>query len=174
MSFLHGFNEPEDMLYKLVRDGRKCHFSKEPMELSDHLFNFCVTGHSLRDWSIKKMGLSGQPKQDYHDECNKNEYLEYCRDIANSTKHYGLSNGDSTVSNIDAKLVDYVSIDIHGNIVPGSESKQNSLNITISDGEEIQLLMFLHGVLNGVKAIFDIYNIPYDKNKSSVSLLASL
>jgi len=174
MSLLHGFNEPEDILYKLVRDGRKCHFSQDSMEISDYLFNFCITGHSLRDWSIKKLGLTGQSMQNYHDLCNENEYLKYCRDIANSTKHYGLSNRSSTVSNIKPEMVDYVSIDINGSVVPGSESKQNSLNVIISDGEEIQLLMFLHGVLNGVKAIFDNYNIPYDENKSSVSLLASV
>lgn len=173
MSILHSYKEPKDMLYKLLRDGKKAHFAENPEELCDNLFNFCVTGHSIRDWCIKYLNLDDTAKHQFHEKCNENKHLKYCRDIANASKHFNLSTDrNTTVSAVNSETVDYVSIDVEGNRVSGSESKQNSAKIVLADGEEMHLLMFLCGVFNGFKEVFDAYSVPYEQGKANVAILA--
>jgi hypothetical protein len=173
MSILHSYKEPKDMLYKLLRDGKKSHFAKSPEELCDNLFNFCVTGHSIRDWCIKYLNLDDTAKRQFHEKCNKDKHLKYCRDIANASKHFSLSTDRSTtVSAVNSEIVNYVSIDAKGNKISGSENKQNSAKILLADGDEMHLLLFLCGVFNGFKAVFDSYSVPYEQEKANVAILA--
>lgn len=173
MSILQSYKEPKDMLYKLLRDGKKSHFAETPEELCDNLFNFCVTGHSIRDWCIKYLNLDDTAKHQFHEKCNEDKHLKYCRDIANASKHFSLSTDrNTTVSAVNSEIVNYVSIDAQGNKVSGSETKQNSAKIVLADEDEMHLLMFLFGVFNGFKAIFDAYSIPYEKEKANAAILA--
>lgn len=169
MGILYGYVEPKDMLYKLMRDGRKAHFPATPEDMCDNIFNFCITGHSMRDWCIKYLGIDSdkEAKKKFHEKCNENEHLKYCRDIANASKHFGLSSDrTSTVSKVKSEQTSYGSFDLYGRRVEGSETQQQTAKVVLSDGKEIDLIMFLLGVFNGLQAIMDDYGIPYESSKA--------
>ncbi|WP_114633638.1 hypothetical protein [Vibrio splendidus] len=174
MSILHGFSEPRDMLYKLLRDGRKCHIAESVECKFDHLFNFVVTGHSIRDWCIDFLNLDGAGKNAFHIRCNQSEYLEYCRDIANTSKHFRLSDGVRSVSNVASAQEEYVDLDGDFNKIPGTEQKKNSAMIVLPSNEEVELFYFIHGVISQFKTIFTEYDIPYDKEKMHLNYLVAV
>ena len=70
-----------DLLDKLVRDHDK--LVTEPT--ADTVFNFFVTGWSIRDWILsERPDLRGQVNDLYDGE------LQYCQDIGNKAKHFTL------------------------------------------------------------------------------------
>lgn len=167
MGILYAYDEPKDILYKLIRDGRKAHFSSTPEDMCDNIFNFCITGHSIRDWCIKYLQIDENNREairNFHEKCNENAYLKYCRDIANSSKHFGLRPGKpSTVTEVKSEQVTYEVLDgLSKRRVEGSSKQRDSAKVVLHDGEEVHLLMFLFSVLNGFKEVMDNYGIPYD------------
>lgn len=84
MSAIKKFDHPKELLYKLHREGRRANLSNNETDILDSEFNFCVTGHSLRDWIVKHLQLNEHQKSKFHNNCNQNNYLKYCRDIAQS------------------------------------------------------------------------------------------
>lgn len=89
--FRYGYSTPGDIFNKAERERLRLieasgHFARE--EMCDHFFNFCVTAHALRDWCIKHLGASAKDK--VRKRCDAIPVLACCRDIANSSKHFGL------------------------------------------------------------------------------------
>jgi hypothetical protein len=167
VSVIIKYDHPKELLYKLYREGRRTHVAKTSDELMDSVFNFCVTGHSIRDWLIKHLELN---KQDFHDECNEDKYLKYCRDIANSSKHFSLDM--PAVINVKEELVEHSSIDASGNLIPNSNTTKLSAKIEITSEEKIDLILFLFGVTEAFKNLFVKYEISIDEQLTNPATLA--
>ncbi|MBE0378318.1 hypothetical protein [Pseudoalteromonas prydzensis] len=156
MSLIEGFVSPKDLLLKMFREGRRTHLSEREEDVADHFLNFCITAHSLRDWCIKEKSI---PQQSLHDYCNKSIYLEHCRDIANSSKHFGLRSGSgSTVQQVSNDIAKFQTINSNGEILEDHHDR-NTLIIELPDGTEQLLMMFLYNVGTKWLEIFDFYNI---------------
>lgn len=173
MSAIKKFDHPKELLHKLYREGRRANLANSELDIVDYVFNFCVTGHSLRDWIIKHLQLNESQKSKFHDQCNLNEYLKYCRDIANSSKHFGLDLlKQSTVSSVNTEKVEFCSIDTQGNLIPNSNIDKLSAKVEIAQGNKIDLLMFIHYVAEAFKEIFVTNNIEFDVQLTNSAILA--
>ncbi|WP_237465593.1 hypothetical protein [Vibrio stylophorae] len=143
---------------KLCRESLSVYASKNEQEVVDCFFNFCVTAHSLRDWCIK---VSSATSQDFHDYCNTFDTLEMCRDIANSSKHFGLDGSRaSTVSEIDEKELKYVPFgtnDSEGGVI------KPSLEIVTDEGQIVNLKDFLNDTVESWVKVFDRFSIQRDQ-----------
>ena len=83
----------EDLFWKVERELYRTWHARNAHHKADHLYNFCITAHALRDYYLK-MVLDTSPtevdKQRLHEEWNQVAVLLAVRDIANSAKHWKL------------------------------------------------------------------------------------
>lgn len=174
MTLLYEYKVPKDLLAKLVRDGRKAHLcSTSAEEFCDNLFDFCITAHAIRDWCIKSLSLSGSAIQTFHDRCNKSNYLQYCRDIANTTKHFSLDEKKtSSVSEVTEYNSEVVSITTTGDIIEGSASLSQSALVYVADGNPVEAFRLLIGTVQEWNRIFTEYGIPSDGRSNSALIAA--
>lgn len=147
---MNDFLSSTDSLYsKAIREASRAYLCKNKKDCGDHFFNFCITVHSLRDWTIKELDLN---ESDFHELCNKVEYLRWCRDIANGSKHMTLKIPDkNSVASIKSINEERVALSL-GSINP-SRSEHPAVTINTKDGKEVDLLTFL---FNSLKAWNDI------------------
>lgn len=160
MSAINIYNEPQDILFKVLREGRRTSLTEDPIEKCDHFFNFCVTAHSLRDWCIKYLKIADT--NSFHDEINRNFYFGVCRDIANSSKHFGLDKPKSTVNEAKTNKSKFALLD--GTDNPAAIVEREDILITLSDGTTLNLFEFLHNIGNGWMEIFKNKLIPINKS----------
>ena len=152
------FSHPKEIWNKIHREASRAYNSKDLTDIKDHILNFCITSHSLRDWCIKHLGLPNSEKDQFHNECNKFDFLKYCRDIANSTKHFGLDSGKSScVKELVHNNTQYSRILPNGNI--HSEFEQESYYILIDEANRVDLLMFFFKVQEAWESIFSLYDV---------------
>ena len=173
MPIFKGYETPCDLLAKLLREGRRANFSGPgPDDIYDHLFNFCVTAHSLRDWCIKYLDLTAKAKDDFGSRCNQSVYLEYARDIANSSKHFTLSRDRTSSVDMVSKSSHVMSaIGLDGKLLEGHEQTFNSANICLPEKEPINSYLFVASVVMEWQKIFEEYSVPKDK-RANLSILA--
>ncbi|MBI9092451.1 MAG: hypothetical protein JEZ12_24810 [Desulfobacterium sp.] len=174
MSVLYEYNHPKDLLAKVVRDARRVHFSKSPENACDHLFNFCVTAHSLRDWCMKYLDIEPKTPEanKFHTACNTNDNLRYCRDIANSSKHFGLDKGKkSTVDEVNEKKSNNTAITLDGHILEDFDMESISAEIVLASGESKSAFMFLTGTVRAWIALFDKYSIERDDRSNPAQIV---
>jgi hypothetical protein len=165
MSQIKCFTKPGDILAKVVREGRRVNFASNDFELSDSIFNFCITSHSMRDWCIKELGWDSDrlKKQSFHDACNKFEYLKYARDIANGLKHFGLDKGKiSTVRGVENDVGEFSYVDAQGSIL-GKIEDQPVANIVLPNGTNISTLTLVITIINNLKELMNNYQLAYDE-----------
>ncbi|MCX9103775.1 hypothetical protein [Aeromonas veronii] len=173
MSAIKKFDHPKELLYKLHREGRRANLSNNETDILDAVFNFCVTGHSLRDWIVKYLQLNESQKNKFHSDCNKNNYLKYCRDIANSSKHFGLDfSKQSTVSSVNTKEVEFSSIYAPGNEIQNSTVNKVTAQIEVAHDDTLHLIMFVHFVAKAYKDIFKTHHIEFDESLTNSAFLA--
>lgn len=159
------FENSGKLLEKVVREAQKAHFANTETDLQDAFFNFCITAHSVRDWCIKELNLSGKEKDAFYTFYNEYKYLEYVRDVANGSKHCGLDVGKvSTVKDITTDKTAFAYIGMQGNIEKESESEP-SIKLILPDGESVLMFTFLNQVIRSLRSIMDSYGLPYDKEK---------
>ena len=157
MSVISFYQEPKDLFLKLAREGRRAWITDSKEDSADHLFNYCITAHSLRDWCIKYLSI---PKNEFHEVCNNYERLQWCRDIANSSKHFGLgTEKTSTVSKVNEIKDELVTITPDGQYSSNTQSR-DSFIIEKPNGENELLMMFLFYSFSNWEEIFDKYQIP--------------
>lgn len=160
MSLIPSLQKPNDLLLKLCRESINVYTSKKDQEALDRFFNFCITGHSLRDWVIKSSGLD---ENTVHDYCNKFDSLKMCRDIANANKHFGLdSNKISSVSAIENKELSYRPM-TPGEIDPKTIIKKPNLEILYQNGNKINLKIFMNNTIEAWINVFDNFSIPREQ-----------
>jgi len=157
VSVISFYQEPKDLFLKLAREGRRAWITDSKEDSADHLFNYCITAHSLRDWCIKYLSI---PKNEFHEVCNNYERLQWCRDIANSSKHFGLgTEKTSTVSKVNEIKDELVTITPDGQYSSNTQSR-DSFIIEKPNGENELLMMFLFYSFSNWEEIFDKYQIP--------------
>jgi hypothetical protein len=148
LSTINAYKKPQDLVFKLLREGRRTWITSDCQEKCDHFFNYCVTAHALKDWCIKHLNLSKVEKERFHTEMNAIQYFSECRDIANSSKHFGLDNKESSV--MTAFPVQSEFAVITGELDSGQYEKVKRMDISILliDGIRIDLFGFLHHTAN--------------------------
>ena len=172
MSIIQTYSEPIDIYVKLVREGQRLWSSNCPDDKSDHLFNFCVTSLSLRDWCIKHLGLTGNDRNLFFNVHSSDRYLKYCSDIANMSKHLTLDAGRTTnIASLDAVQSEVARVLPDGVSISDVISKPSFCLVDI-DGSQVDLFYFLFQVLSSWEGIFKKYNLPYfdDHFKAAVFL----
>lgn len=160
MSAITIYKEPQDILFKLLREGRRAWYAEVDQDKCDHFYNFCVTAHSLRDWCIKYLGLSGSALNDFHTEMNTIKYFAECRDIANSSKHFGLDNKTSLVSSASTIESEFAAITGMENGECYQKVNRKDIAITLSDGTCKDLFGFLHFVASNWIGVMKNKRVP--------------
>ncbi|KEK29566.1 hypothetical protein [Shewanella xiamenensis] len=169
MSVIGIYNEPQDIFFKLLREGRRTWISQEDQEKYDSLCNFCVTAHSLRDWCIKYLAItSDADKNAFHNEMNLLKYFPECRDIANSSKHFGLSSKASLVASATTTNSMFA-------VITGEQNQQNhemverkDISITLSDNSSVDLFGFLYHVATNWTNVLNNKSIPLNPGLQTV------
>lgn len=177
MSLITGLNEPFDLLLKLIREGNRINMQSDSDDLVDHLFNFSVTAHSLRDWSIKYLNVTDpKEKEKLHKEWNKMACLVAAKNIANSSKHFGIKPKDSKVTGVLSGTREVVelfglvdSVDIMSGIEDGNGITEPSIKnipsflITFTSFPDLDLWDFVEKTIDYWAQFFDQHDIPRDK-----------
>jgi hypothetical protein len=149
MSVISAFKEPQDILSKLLREGQRTWRAADPQEKCDHFFNYCVTAHALRDWCIKHLNLQRADVTNFHTEMNTIKYFGECRDIANSSKHFGLSSSVSAVAAATTTESDLAVLTGGNALADLPTIRRSDIAISLSDGTSIDLFGFLHHTSTG-------------------------
>lgn len=160
MGKIRFYKNPEDILFKILREGRRTWLAENIEDKCDHFFNFCVTAQALRDWCIKYLKLIDQKEKEiFHEEINKHKYFKECRDLANSSKHFTLTKDNSSVISTKTLFSEFRPLTgfDNSNYLPSKEKLD--INIILSD-ETVCLFEFLHFIALGWIEIFKIKKIP--------------
>jgi hypothetical protein len=154
MSTINAYKEPQDLIFKLLREGRRTWLTSDPQEKCDHFFNYCVTAHALRDWCIKYLELSDQDKNSFHTEMNSIKYFAECKDIANSSKHFGLDSKASSVATAFHTQSDFFVITGEQNSEQYEKVRRMDISILLADGSSVDLFGFLnHTAKNWIETL---------------------
>ena len=171
MTIFDEFSEPKDLLAKAVREGRKALvLNDSTQEVCDHFFNFCITAHSIRDWCINYLAFPKNSFEaaNFHNRCCKSEYLNFCRDIANSSKHMVLrTTTPSTVKSIEETIILTAALDLNGNKIANSEMYSRSLDVVLPNGESLSMFMVIASTIIHWQTIFSEYGIEIDHRCNS-------
>jgi len=134
------FQEPRDVALKLFREAGRTWNARDLESMGDHLFNFCVTSSSLRDWLLQSKGVKGDTAFHAAWRAKADGLFGVCADIANAAKHLLVLK--STVTTNTEQLV---ALGPNG-AIPGSERSRDSFHIVLSTGNTVDLLMFIHKI----------------------------
>src|ERR1019366_8121744 len=152
MSLVFKISNARDLLNKLRRDEERlldALSSSNEETIGDALFDFAVTGHSIKDWA-KKAAVSHPSDIDVEALVKSNVYLQACRDIANSSKHQSITQYVAATARVYASLtaVHSVSGFDKQEIV---ETEQNyasfKIKILMTDGIKIEMRQFARNVI---------------------------
>jgi hypothetical protein len=85
-------SDASDLLNKLNRELHRAIHHRHPLHKADHLYNFCITAHALRDYFFEAKGIvtDKAKKAPYHKSWEKIPELVAAGEIANSAKHFVL------------------------------------------------------------------------------------
>lgn len=164
MSAISTYTEPQHILIKALREGRRAWLAKDPIDKCDHFFNFCVTAHSMRDWCIKYLKITDTSA--FHTEMNLNPHFGICRDIANSSKHFGLDRTKSTVKAATSTLSKFAVLGATD--ATPALVEQEDISISLSDGNKLELFGFLHYVADGWINVLQQKSIPMNSDYSTI------
>lgn len=146
------FQTPRDIALKLFREAGRAWTAPDLQSMADHLYNFCVTNSSLRDWVLQTKGIvkSDPAFQSFHATWRQraNGHFGECADIANASKHLVVKKAG--VGQVREELV---ALGPYG-VVEGSNKTRDSFEIILSDGSAIDLLMFIHKICSEWESIF--------------------
>jgi hypothetical protein len=141
---ISAYQSSADIALKLFREAGRAWKTTDQLDMADHLFNFCVTHVSLRDWMAK------ETNQNVSDNTFSTSWralgdnlFGVCADIANASKHFAIKK--ASANSKPEKLVAYT---VHG-VVPGLEINRDSFQIDLGDGNQVDLLMFIYKVCMG-------------------------
>ena len=169
IAMIPAYNEPCDIYEKLLREARRTWLAKDHIDVSDHLFNFCVTCVSLRDWTIRHLNLTASRKDDYLKSWRKTGCFGVCADIANSLKHFGIEAGRTcSITNVVQYTEKLVALGPGAIVIPGMEIEKPFFKISIDDGREIDLLIFLYQACKDWESQLNSIHLS-DKNMSSLA-----
>ena len=134
------FKTPRDIALKLFREAGRMWNAPDLQSMGDHLFNFCVTNSSLRDWLLKSKGITGDHVFFESWRAKASGLFGECADIANASKHLVVKKTEVT-----AVTENLVGLGPNG-VIAGSEQTRETFNIVLSSGITIDLLLFIHKI----------------------------
>lgn len=175
------FAEPRHVLEKSLREARKLLSERDEVLVADHLFNFCVTCHSLRDWVLKHRQITGKSaRRSENSTWDGEASLKMVKDIANSSKHFGISFYQPTVSAVDSGTHDqfriYAGQDVERLIEAyqaGEDWAQSqvgsnpSYTVELDDGTRKTLTELTTESIGYWLSYFDTYGIPRNNSMNA-------
>jgi hypothetical protein len=171
LSLINTYKEPQDLVFKLLREGRRTWLASDPQDKCDHFFNYCVTAHALRDWCIKHLGAD---KDVFHKEMNSIKYFPECRDIANSSKHFGLNTKPACVSGVSPTESEFAILTGDGNADECEFVKGPDIFIALTDGTQIDLFEFLNHTANSWIEVLKSKAIPINSGYKTIYMFIEL
>lgn len=146
---------PVALYRKLERESYRAFHADTPLHKADHLFNFCVTAASMRDYVLEHLKkISKSDKESYCEDWNKVPALVAAAEIANSSKHFVLGDPRSRQS-VQAKtrrvrLRKASVVNVYANDAGEFElvqAQRTEVSITLSDGQVLELHSFTQEIL---------------------------
>lgn len=134
------FQTPRDIALKLFREAGRTWNAPNLQSMGDHLFNFCVTNSSLRDWLLQSKGIAGDHAFFESWRAKANGLFGECADIANASKHLVVKRTE-----VRAGRENLVGLGPNG-VIEGSEQTRDTFNIFLKTGVTIDLLLFMHKI----------------------------
>ena len=175
------FYEPRHVLEKTLRECRKLLSETDDLLVADHLFNFCITCHSLRDWVLKHRQITSKgAKKSENTTWDEEASLKIAKDIANSSKHFGVSLYQPTVSAVDPGTRNQLQVYPHQNAEEVIEAYQAgeawalsqverkpSYTVELDDGTQKTLTDLATESIRYWLSYFDTYGIPRDSSMNA-------
>lgn len=144
------YRTPRDIALKLFREAGRTWKATDLEAMADHLFNFCVTNSSLRDWIMKtKEVKEGDHAFNHAWRAMADGLFGDCADIANASKHLLVLE-----IYIDATQEAVVAMGIDGQPIDGSLKMKDVYQIRRPGGELIDLTMFFFKTCQAWEAYF--------------------
>jgi hypothetical protein len=178
MSLLNTINDPGDLLKKLIREANSINFTNDMDELSDLIFNFSVTCHSLRDWCLKYQEKQSEKSQ-INRKWNEKRCLQVAKDIANSSKHFVITQYVPTLNSADKSTSRTIEFTEDQNIPEDLEAVKTDTKLRESlekevpsyqmefvDGSVMSLYEYYSGAIRHWLSYFDLNSIPRDQKLS--------
>jgi hypothetical protein len=132
------YRMPRDIALKLFREAGRTWKATDLESMADHLFNFCVTNSSLRDWVMQTKQIA---KRDHAFHSSWRAMADGlfgdCADIANASKHLLVLE-----TQIDPSQEAVVAIGLNGQPIAGSMKMKDVYQIRRPGGELVDLTMF--------------------------------
>lgn len=161
-------SRPSDLLSKLKRERRRILHSDDITDRTDHIYNFCITSNSIRDYIFEHLQITSEKEKSiYYDEWNKHSYLVSCHEISNVVKHYTLRNKKGKekklktkrVTNTTTGMVEYYEDVNDGNIVK-IFTDYNNYEIETMNGEVFSDIDFTKKVIDYWKKYLQNNSLP--------------
>ncbi|MCY1258474.1 hypothetical protein D9M68_47340 [compost metagenome] len=132
------YRTPRDIALKLFREAGRTWKATDLQSMADHLFNFCVTNSSLRDWVMQtKQVQKGDHAFNSAWRAMADGLFGDCADIANASKHLLVLE-----IRIDASQEAVVAIGFDGQPIDGLLTMKDVYQIRRPGGELVDLTMF--------------------------------
>ncbi|MCH5554107.1 hypothetical protein ACQJ22_09675 [Pseudomonas fragariae (ex Marin et al. 2024)] len=143
------FQCPRDIALKLFREAGRAWNASTLEEMGDHLFNFCVTNSSLRDWILQSKGEKGDAAFHNAWRAKADGLFGECADIANASKHLVVKPVSVGVGNQKLSALG------PNGVIKGLEKERKAFSIVRSGGEDIDLLMFFFKICRAWEELFE-------------------
>lgn len=143
------FQCSRDIALKLFREAGRAWNADTLEEMGDHLFNFCVTNSSLRDWILQSKGEKGDAAFHSSWRAKAGGLFGECADIANASKHLVVKSVSVGVGNQKLSALG------PEGVIDGLEKVRSALSIVRSSGEDIDLLMFFFKICRAWEDYFN-------------------
>ena len=151
MSLVFGISSARELLDKLRRNEARlleALSTNDEEAIGDALFDFAVTGHSVKDWA-KEAAASLASGIDVEAFVKANVNLQACRDIANSSKHQSITQYVAATARVYASANAVYSVSGFGKQEPiDTENYAHfKIKILMTDGIKIELREFTKNVV---------------------------
>ena len=157
-------NGPLDVLHKLEREMHRAFHHENYTHKLDHLFNFCITSNSIRDYIFQYLQLTKSEKQNYHKVWNQNLYIKASKDIANGSKHCDIKK--IKIINNSVSSITQVLIDDNGVMVTVPLTAPDYT--ILIDKKEVNLYEFTKSVIGFWKVYLESIGIKYKPQDQKV------
>ncbi len=163
--FNYGFDNAKDLLEKLKRDRASLNLAINEQNkglIIDSVFNFAVTGHSIKDWLKNGYYSSKKDKKAVEEYINDTPMLRLCADLCNGSKHKLLTTrkekDDPVHSAKDSELtmdmgtitMDNDTITMDSDISAGCYT----VRIELTSGRRVEILDFASQVVDSWASFF--------------------
>lgn len=141
----------------MERERYRAFHSRHPLHKADHLYNFCITSHAIKDFIFEYFKITDMDKKQlHHDVWNLVSELVAASEIANSSKHLVLRDNKKQkripktkkVKNSQTSMVD-VYIDETDNLHLRRRDNCPDYEIILMDETALQLHTFMNNVVVG-------------------------